>query len=170
MTADAGTRPLWKRPLDLALAVFFSVSIVYGFLFSLPEALGVRVAPDSPWPPLRSLYGWAIAQEPAHLDPPPALVASLLFDGFVQSPFLVLLVYALARSRDWIRAPALVYSGAAMVNMCFYFFQTFYGPTPPPHPLQYLPLNLPWLLAPMVLAWRMWDISQPTFPSQRRAR
>src|SRR5262249_50501103 len=156
---------VWNRPLDLFLALFFSVSIVYGFLFSLPEALGVPVAPDSPWPPLRSLYGWAIAQEPAHLDPPPALIASLLFDGFVQSPFLVVLVYALVRGYEWIRAPALIYSGAAVVNMFFYFFQPFRGPAPPPHPISYLPLNLPWLFAPMVLAWRMWDTSQPTFPS-----
>jgi hypothetical protein len=53
-----------------------SVSVLYGFLFSLPEGLGVPVAPDSPWPPLRALHGWAVAEEPAHLDPPPNLVAA----------------------------------------------------------------------------------------------
>ena len=39
-----------RRPLDLGLALFFSLSVVYGFLFSLPEGLGVPVAADSPWP------------------------------------------------------------------------------------------------------------------------
>jgi hypothetical protein len=167
--AEAGLL-IRERPLDLVLAAFFSVSIVYGFLFSLPEALGVPVAPDSPWPPLRSLHGWAIAEEPAHLDPPPVLVASLLFDGFVQSPFLVVLVYALVRAREWIRAPALVYAGAATLNMCFYFFQTFRGPAPPPHPAVYLPFNLPWLVAPIVLGWRMWDTPWPVFHERRRNR
>src|SRR5262249_48358465 len=81
--SGAPSKPsILHRPLDLALAAFFAVSVLYGFLFSLPEALGVPVAPGSPWPPLRSLYGWAVAQEPAHLDPPPVLIASLLFDGF----------------------------------------------------------------------------------------
>ena len=58
--------------LDLLLITFFSVSVAYGFLFSLPEGLGVPVSPDSPWPPLRALHDWAIAEEPAHLDPPRA--------------------------------------------------------------------------------------------------
>ena len=150
-----GVRPLRRRPLDLVLVAFFSISILYGFAFSLPEGLGAPVAPDSPWPPLRALHGWAVAQEPGHLTPTPTLVASLLFDGFVQSPFLLLLVYALLRGREWIRTPALVYSGAAIANMYFYFFETWFGAHPPPHPEVYWPLNLPWLIAPMVLAWRM---------------
>ena len=78
-------KPLWRRPLDLGLALFFSVSVLYGFLFSLPEGLGVPVAADSPWPPLRALHDWAVAEEPAHLDPPPNLIAACLFDGFFQA-------------------------------------------------------------------------------------
>jgi len=147
--------PITRRPLDLVLAAFFAVSILYGFAFSLPEALGVPVAADSPWPPLRALHGWAVEQEPAHLDPPPTLIASLIFDGFVQSPFLIVLVWALLRGRESIRPAALLYAGAATMNMYFYFFETVYGPHPPPHPEVYWPFNLPWLIAPMVLAWRM---------------
>ena len=69
--------PLWRRPIDLVLAAFFGVSILYGLLFSLPEGLGVPVSADSPWPPLRALYDWAVAQEPAHLDPPPVLTEEI---------------------------------------------------------------------------------------------
>ena len=47
-------KPIWRRPLDLGLVAFFSLSVVYGFLFSLPEGLGVPVSADSPWPPLRA--------------------------------------------------------------------------------------------------------------------
>ena len=49
-------KPIHRRPLDLALVLFFSISVLYGFLFSLPEGLGVPVAADSPWPPLRALH------------------------------------------------------------------------------------------------------------------
>lgn len=147
--------PLRRRPLDVALIAFFSVSIVYGFVFSLPEAIGVPVAPDSPWPPLRALHGWAVEHEPGHLAPNPTLVASLLFDGFVQSPFLVVLVPALVRGIERIRPLALLYAGLAVANMYFYFFDTALGAHPPPHPAVYWPMNLPWLIAPMVLAWRM---------------
>ncbi len=148
--------PLRHRPIDLALGFFFAISVIYGLLFSLPEGLGVPVSADSPWPPLRSLHGWAVAQEAAHLDPPAVLRASTIFDGFAQSPFLVVLLYSMVRGRDWIRRPALVYSGAAVVNMFFYFFTTFMGEHPPPNLGTYLAFNLPWLFAPIVLGARMW--------------
>ena len=73
-------RPIYRRPFDLVLVCFFSISVAYGFLFSLPEGIGVPVSADSPWPPLQALHGWAVAEEPAHLDPPPNLVAALLFN------------------------------------------------------------------------------------------
>jgi hypothetical protein len=144
-----------RRPLDLGLSLFFVVTILYGFLFSLPEGLGVPVAPDSPWPPLRALYGWAVEQEPAHLAPPPSLIASSWFDGFFQVPALCFILYGLLRQRPWVRTLSLVYAGAAVTNMFFYFATTFLGPTPPANLAVYLPFNLPWLIAPALLGWRM---------------
>lgn len=147
--------PVHKRPLDLGFVLFFSVSVVYGFLFSLPEGLGVPVAPDSPWPPLQWLHGWAVAEEPAHLDPPPNLIAATLFDGLFQAPVLLAVIIGLVRQRPWLRPLALFYSGAAITNMFFYFTQTFLGPHPPPNTAYYLAFNLPWLLAPIALALRV---------------
>jgi hypothetical protein len=151
----ARARPIWRRPLDLVLAAFFSVSVLYGFLFSLPEGLGVPVAPDSPWPPLRALHGWAVAEEPAHLDPPPNLIASTLFDGLFQAPALLFVIVGLVRLSPWLRPLGLFYSGAAITNMFFYFTQTFLGPHPPPNTAYYLAFNLPWLVAPAVLGLRV---------------
>jgi hypothetical protein len=144
-----------RRPVDYALIAFFVISILYGLLYSLPEGLGIPVSPDSPWPPLRSLYSWAVAQEPAHLNPPDSLIATTLFDGFLQSPLLFFIIYGLWRRRGWVRPLSLIYAGAGVTNMLMYFTTTFIGPTPPPHPAIYLPFNLPWLIAPAVLGWRM---------------
>ena len=150
--------------LDRVLVAFFGVSVLYGFLFSLPEGLGVPVAADSPWPPLRSLHGWAVAQEPAHLDPPVSLVASCLFDGFLQSPMLCFVIFGLLGRRLWVRPLAFFYAGAAVTNMLYYFAETFLGPHPPPNLGTYLAFNLPWLIAPIVLALRM----LPTRPFEAR--
>ena len=162
-----------RRAVDLALVLFFSVTILYGLLFSLPEGLGVPVSPDSPWPPLRSLYTWAVQQEPAHLAPPPVLLASCLFDGLFQAPVLVFVVYGLIRKRPWVRPLGLFYAGAAVTNMFFYFATTFWGPTPPPHLGVYLPFNLPWLVAPAILALRLLPpapfAEAPRFAVPRRA-
>ena len=148
-------KPIHHRPLDLGLALFFSVSVLYGFLFSLPEGLGVPVSADSPWPPLRALHDWAVAEEPAHLDPPPNLVAATLFDGLFQAPVLLFVMIGLFRLPAWLRPLGLVYAGAATTNMFFYFMQTFLGDHPPPNVAYYLVFNLPWLIAPMVLGVRV---------------
>jgi hypothetical protein len=148
-------KAITRRPFDLALVVFFGVAVLYGFLFSLPEGLGVPVSADSPWPPLRALHGWAIAEEPAHLDPPPNLIAACLFDGLFQAPMLVFVMLGLVRLRPWLRPVALVYAGAATTNMFFYFVQTFLGPHPPPNIGYYLAFNLPWLIAPLALGVRV---------------
>ena len=148
-------KPIYRRPLDLLFVAFFTISMLYGFLFSLPEGLGVPVSADSPWPPLRSLHDWAVAEEPAHLDPPPNLIAACLFDGLFQAPVLLLVIVGLIRLRPWVRPLGLFYSGAAVTNMFFYFTQTFLGPHPPPNTAYYLAFNLPWLLAPLILAVRV---------------
>ncbi len=155
-----------RRPLDLALVIFFVISVLYGAIYSLPEGLGYPVSPDSPWPPLRSLYDWATAQEPQHLSPPPSLIATTLFDGFIQTPTLLFVIWGLIAAKPWIRTLSLIYAGAAVTNMLMYFATTFLGPTPPPHPAVYLPFNLPWLIGPAVLGLRM----LPADPFGRQAR
>ena len=148
-------KSIYRRPIDLAFIGFFLISILYGFLVSLPEGLGVPVSPDSPWPPLSALHEWAVAEEPAHLSPPPNLIAACLFDGFCQAPMLLFLIVGLVRLRWWIRPLGLIYAGAATTNMFFYFMQTFLGPHPPPNMVYYLVFNLPWLIAPMALGLRV---------------
>ena len=126
-----------------------------GGLLGKALAIGYKVTPDSPWPPLRSLYDWAVAQEPQHLNPPSSLIATTLFDGFIQTPILFFVIYGLVKCSPWIRTLSLVYAGAAVTNMFMYFVTTFIGPNPPPHPWVYLPFNLPWLIAPAILGLRM---------------
>jgi hypothetical protein len=154
-----------RHPLDNLFLAMLVIGIVYGALFSLPEALGVPVSADSPWPPLRALHGWAVEHEPQHLDIPPALQATILYDGFVQLPLLIVLTIGLWKlaSWPWLRTLGLVYGVSAVVNMYFYFMQTFLGPDSPPHLAVYLPLNLPWLIVPMLLVYRCWPTrEEPT--------
>ena len=161
MTATPLATPLVRRRLDYVLLPAFVLGIVNSLALSLPEGLGVSVSPDSPWPPLRSLHGWAVEQEPQHLVMPPTLQASLLYDGFVQLTLLVVLTIGLGRLKQWwwLGTVAMAYAVSAVLNMYFYFMQTFLGPDSPPHLATYLPINLPWLLVPMLVAYRFWPRS-----------
>lgn len=156
-TTTLSPATLLQRPVDLILIIFFTAAIAYGALISLPEGLGMPVSADSSWVPLRSLHAWAVAQEPAHLHPSPILIANALFDGFVQVPMLIAICYGLLKLRQWVVPLGLFYAGLATMNMVLYFTQTFLGPYPPPNLSVYLPFNLPWLFAPMLLALRLWS-------------
>ncbi|MFL6059852.1 MAG: hypothetical protein ACJ72E_01380 [Marmoricola sp.] len=154
--------PLTRSRWDYLFLPFFVIGILNSLLLSLPESLGVPVTADSPWPPLRSLHSWAVNQEPQHLHIPPTLQASILYDGFVQSVLLAVLTVGFWRLKDWpwLRTLGLVYAVSAVVNMYFYFMQTFLGPDVPPRLGLYLPLNLPWLVVPVLLAARCWPREQ----------
>jgi hypothetical protein len=159
-----------RHPLDYLLIPCFAFGILYSVLVSLPQAVGVPVSSDSPWPPLRSLHSWAVEQEPQHLDIPPTLQASVLYDGFVQSVLLVVLTIGIwkLKSWPWLRTLAIVYAVSAVMNMYFYFMQTFLGPDRPPHLATYLPLNIPWLLVPLLVAYRFRPRAGTTRPAPEK--
>jgi hypothetical protein len=149
---------LVRRRLDYVLIPALILGVVNSIVLSLPEGLGVPVAPDSPWPPLRHLHAWAVEQEPQHLVMPPTLQASLLYDGTVQLAMMLILLVALIRlhQRRWLPTLATAYAVGGVMNMYFYFMQTFLGPDRPPHLATYLPINLPWLLVPILVGYRFW--------------
>ena len=163
--------PLVRHRLDYVLLPAFVLGMVNSLTLSLPEALGVPVSPDSPWPPLRSLHTWAVQQEPQHLHIPPTLEASVLYDGFVQLGLLAVLTVGLWRLSSWpgLRTVALVYAVSAVMNMYFYFMQTFLGPDRPPHLGIYLPINLPWLVVPLLVAYRFWPRADASRVPDREA-
>jgi len=153
--------PVTRSRIDYLLIPFLLLAVLNGWVMSLPEGLGVPVSDDSPWPPLQALHGWAVEYEPAHLDIPPALRASLLYDGFVQAPVALLLAWLLWRAPApaWVRPLGIVFGGTAVTNMWFYFFSSFAGEDEPRHLWVYVPMNLPWLIVPAVLVWRLWPVS-----------
>jgi len=121
-------------------------------LHSISTSLfGTCVTPERP----AQLRAHDARDQPAHLDPPPNLLAACLFDGFFQAPVLLFVIVGLLRLRSWLRPLGLVYAGAATTNMFFYLTQTFLGPHPPLNLGYYLVFNLPWLIAPMVLGVRV---------------
>ena len=133
-SADRAFRALAREPPDVILALLERVALTLRDRTSSIEPAAV----DDP-----------------HLDPPPNLIASTLFDGLFQAPALLFVIVGLVRLAPWLRPLGLFYAGAAVTNMFFYFTQTFLGPHPPPNTAYYLAFNLPWLIAPAVLGLRV---------------
>jgi hypothetical protein len=70
-------------------------------------------------------------------------------------PYYLFASYAFVRGRDWIRVPALVWSGTMAANVLIILMEERYGQRPAPNFGFVLALNAPWLLMPLATILRM---------------
>jgi hypothetical protein len=153
--------PLRERRTDLIFVAFFLVNAVFiTYMFDLEQIViaNVRHFAYPAWPPravidLAHRYG-------DHYDPllmarPPFFRMTIWIDVVFFGPFYVFAIYAFLRGRDWIRLPALVWSGTMCANVLIILMEERYGRYATPHFPFVLALNAPWLLLPFAVIWRM---------------
>lgn len=75
--------------------------------------------------------------------------------AFWNGPFYVAAIYAIARGRDWIRVPALIWSGSMSAVVLVILAEEHSGVHRAPHFGFVLLLNLPWLALPAATIARM---------------
>jgi hypothetical protein len=154
--------PLRRRPYDIGFLIFFAVNL--GFVTYIVDLEQLVIADPhaftSPlWPPapLVDLVHWY----GNHFDPllmarPAWWRATIWIDVLFFGPFYAFALYAFARGRDWIRVPALVWSGTMLANVSIILMEERSGATPTPNFGFVLLVNLPWLLTPLLMIARMW--------------
>ncbi len=153
--------PIGRRRFDLAFVAFFLVNV--GFITYVVDLEQLVIAdpahfkyPLWPPPPLVDLvhsYG-------SHFDPllmarPAFWRMTIWIDVLYFGPFYLFAIYAFLRGRDWIRVPALVWSGLMAANVLIILMEERYGAWATPHFGTVLVLNVPWLLMPVAMIWRM---------------
>ena len=153
--------PISRRRADWPILVFFLINL---FFITYIVDLEQLVIPDANhftypvWPPAAMVdmvhnYGHTI--DPVLIARPAWWKATIAIDVFFFGPFYALALYALIRGREWIRVPSLVYSGMMMSNVLIILVEEFFGPYATPQPMVVLLLNLPWLLMPLYIIYRM---------------
>jgi len=70
-------------------------------------------------------------------------------------PFYIFAIYAFIKGRDWIRVPAIFYSGMMFADVFIILGEEAAGPHAAPNLPFVLLLNLPWLLLPIFLTIRL---------------
>lgn len=156
------TVPLRRRKLDLLFVVFLAVNASFvTYIVDLEQIVIADPAnfryPIWPPPPLVDLVHWY----GSHYDPllmarPPFWRMTIWIDVLFFGPFYLFALYAFIRGREWIRVPALVWSGTMMANVLIILMDERYGVTQAPNFALVLALNLPWLLLPLAMIARMW--------------
>jgi|ERR1041385_1010365 hypothetical protein len=157
---DKHVLPLAKRRIDWPILLFFVLNLV---LITYIVDLEQLVIPDPShftypiWPPsfmidLVHHYGYTF--DPLLIARPVWWRATIWIDVLLFGPFYVLAIYAFVKGKNWIKVPALVYSGMMLSNVIIILFEEAYGPSATPQFGIVLLLNLPWLLMPLFIIYR----------------
>jgi len=144
--------PLRKRPFDLLLCLAFGGFAGSTFTVDVWAVTG-RIHGDDAL--ALALRGYTSTADPLFGVMPFYVWALMLVSLVVFGPMDVLVVYALARGRSWIRVPGLLFAGAQMTAMATYFLVEACGEL---HPLSWatvIAANGPYFLFPALLAYRL---------------
>jgi hypothetical protein len=153
--------PISQRRVDLGFVAFFLLN--FGFITYVVDLEQLVIADPARfsyplWPPapLVDLVHWYGDRfDPLLMARPPFWRMTIWIDVLYFGPFYLAATYAFVRGRDWIRVPALVWSGLMTANVLIILMEERYGAWATPHLPIVLALNLPWLLLPAAMIWRM---------------
>jgi hypothetical protein len=155
------------RRWDLIFIAFFVLNagfITYFFdIEQITVANAVHMTHYPAWPPkpIVDLVHWYGRQwDPLLMARPPFFRATIWIDVLAFGPFYLFAIYAFIRGRDWIRVPALVWSGVMMTNVAIILFEEKTGTYATAHFGMVLGANLTWFLLPVAVIARM-SIDRP---------
>jgi hypothetical protein len=153
--------PLSKRPLDIALLVFFAVNLLFTtYVVSFEQIAVLDPLRDPPplWPPgplLALVRWWETSFDPLLLARPAWYRATIWLDVLVFGPFYAVAIYAYARGRDWIRLPSVMWATMLFTNVFIILFDELKGIHAAPSPGIVIAANAPWLAVPVIVVWRV---------------
>jgi hypothetical protein len=159
--------PLAKRRGDIAILAFFFVNILFiTYVVDLEQLVIANPAHFTYplWPPAPAvdlIHHWASMFDPLILARPVWWKMTIWIDALFFGPFYVVAIYAYIRGKEWIRIPSIIYSSVMLTNVTIILGEEFAGVSATPHFSVVFLENLPWLLFPIFIIYRMWRYPQP---------
>ena len=153
--------PLARRRYDLIFVAFFVVNLCFiTYIVDLEQLVIANPAHFTYplWPPgplVDLVHWWGHTFDPVLLARPVWWKATIWVDALLYGPFYAVAIYAFLRAKDWIRTPALVWSGMMLMGVTVILFEERAGPYATPQFGMVLAANLPWLLLPLAVIARM---------------
>jgi hypothetical protein len=159
--------PLSKRPVDIALIVFFGINL---FFITYMVDLEQLVIADPEhfrypgWPPARIIdlvhwYGHHF--DPVLMARPAWWRATIWIDALFFGPFYAVAIYAYARGRNWIRFGSIMWASVMLTNVSIILFEEVNGEHAAPELGRVLLSNAAWVIFPLVVLYRMWRSVTP---------
>jgi hypothetical protein len=161
------TIPLRERPIDWVLLAFFAVNL--GFITYVVDLEQLVIANPHDfaypaWPPrvlVDMVHWWGNNFDPLQNARPPWWRATIWLDVLLFGPFYAAAIWAIVKGREWIRVPAIFWSGVMFANVSIIMFEELVGPHATPAPVIVTLANLPWWLLPFFVTWRFGRSEHP---------
>ena len=150
-----------RRALDVILLIYFIFNLVaISYLFDIEQI----VIPDvshftyPAWPPRAIVdlgHWWGNAFDPLLNARPVWWRTTIWIDALFFGPYYAFAIYAFLRRRNWIRLPSIIYASVMLTNVTIILSEEIWGPHATPHLLNVVGANASWVIAPVLLLWRM---------------
>src|ERR1700722_16235133 len=159
--------PLSKRPVDIALIVFFCVNLFFITYIVDLEQLVIADANHftyPAWPPAKMVdlvhwYGNNLC--PVLFARPAWWWATRWVYSIFFGPFYALAIYAYWKGKNWIRFGSIVWASVILTNVSIILFEEVCGEHATPHLGRVLLSNAAWVIFPIMVMYRMWRSVYP---------
>lgn len=159
--------PFLKRPGDIVIVIFFLVNVLFiTYVVDLeqlviPNATHFTYPIWPPGPAVDLIHWWARTFDPLILARPTWWKMTIWIDALFFGPFYVVAIFAYSRGKEWIRLPSIIYSSVMLTNVTIILGEEYAGAFATPNFPIVLLENLPWLLMPIFIIYRMWRADHP---------
>jgi len=153
--------PLRRRKLDLLIIAFFILNL--GFITYIVDIEQI-IIPDPyhfeypVWPPrpfVDMVHHYGETIDPVLMARPMWWRMTIWIDALFFGPYYALAIYAFIKGKEWIRLISFIWGSMLITNVLIILSEEVAGSYPSPQLPLVILLNLPWLLLPMLVMFRV---------------
>jgi hypothetical protein len=159
--------PLSQRRGDILILAFFLVNLLFITYFVDLEQLVIADPTHFTyplWPPawaIDLMHHWGQMFDPLLMARPAWWKMTIWIDALAFGPFYAVAIFAYIKGKEWIRIPSIIYSSVMLTNVTIILGDEYAGVHAAPNFLVVFLENLPWLLFPLYIIYRMWRATYP---------
>jgi hypothetical protein len=153
--------PLSKRPLDIAIIIFFIINLFFiTYIVDLEQLVIADPAHFTypVWPPAKlvDLVHWYGTNfDPVLMARPAWWRATIWIDALFFGPFYVFAIYAFIKGRNWIRLGSIIWASVMLTNVTIILFEEVKGEHASPALMRVFLSNAAWVIFPVIVLYRM---------------
>jgi hypothetical protein len=159
--------PLSKRPVDIAIIIFFIINLFFITYIVDLEQLVIANADHfqyPAWPPSKMIdlvHWYGRNFDPVLIARPAWWRATIWIDSLYFGPFYAFAIYAFAKGRNWIRLISIVWASVMLTNVSIILFEEVVGEHASPQLPRVFMSNAAWVIFPVIVLFRMWRSANP---------